>query len=101
MKRSVGEGEAVIESTFHGKIGQFKTLITQRSLGTSFEDWFVAVDSCRTLRNSIVHGDWEVVPHLDKPIRFDTQQPGQQEGQAMQGCFTPQEFLSQLTNLWN
>ena len=99
MKRSVGEVDGAIESTFHGKLSQFKALISQRSLEPFFAEWFATVDSCRSLRNNIVHGDWEIVPHLDKPIRFDTQQPGQSEAQLDQGCFTLQEFLKQLTGL--
>ena len=99
MKRSIGEVDGAIESTFHGKLGQFKTLISQRSLEPFFLDWFATVDSCRSLRNNIVHGDWEVVPHLDKPIRFDTQQPGQSGAQREQGDFTLQEFLRQLSGL--
>jgi hypothetical protein len=99
MKRSDGNGGGAIESTFHGKLSQFKELISQRSLEPFFAEWFTTVDCCRALRNNIVHGHWEVLPHLDKPIRFDTQRPGQSEAQREQGDFTLQEFLKQLSGI--
>lgn len=99
MKRSFGPDGKDIESTFQGKLVQFKALISQRSLEPDFREWFAAVEHCRLLRNILVHGDWDLMPSFDQPIRFDTQQPGQPESQRKYGEFTMQEFREQLASI--
>ena len=64
MKRSAPEDNKPVESTFHGRLYQFKELLAERSLDKAFDEWLSAVDRCRIVRNQLVHGHWKVVPHL-------------------------------------
>ena len=37
---------------------------------TAFSEWTKLVDRSRTIRNDYVHGDWDIAPSMEKPIRF-------------------------------
>ena len=66
--------------TMHGKMEALRTLITDgqvtsdRRRRDDFDRWFQFAVKSKASRNRYVHGCWDVIPHLEKPIRFEANQ---------------------------
>jgi hypothetical protein len=59
-----------------GKMDVLKELVTYKGLTAEeqftadFNEWFKLASQTRVARNRYVHGYWDVMPHVEKPIRF-------------------------------
>ena len=68
--------EKVQALTFCKKIKRLKDIIAENKLYSEFSVWLETLEECRSLRNNLVHGNWEIAWWLDKPIRFDACEVG-------------------------
>ena len=48
----------------------YKGLKAEEQFTKDFNEWFKLAFQSRVARNRYVHGYWEVMPRLEKPIRF-------------------------------
>ena len=65
----------------------------------AFSEFLKAIDHCRTMRNRLVHGHWEVLWHLDKPIRFDACQIKSGDQSIVEGNYTIESLSEELIEL--
>ena len=66
--------------TAHAKMDVLKDLIAYKGteakdgLKEDFDKWFQFAAKSKAARNRYVHGDWDIAPSLNKPIRFTPNQ---------------------------
>jgi hypothetical protein len=90
--------------SFHGKLERLTKLVDQNSfmiskkgLGKEYHAWLLSMNQMRTMRNSYIHGYWDVYPSVERPIRF---KPMLWEEPKARNCYqemTLLEFLEQMT----
>ena len=85
--------------SFCKKIKRLKEIISEKKLNSVFYAWFENLESCRMLRNNLVHGNWEVAWFLDKPIRFDACEVAGKVSKPIHGDFTPEDLSIELKKL--
>jgi hypothetical protein len=62
--------------TTHAKLEVLRELVNYRGPNADgeftrdFDDWFKLATRSKAARNQYIHGLWDVVPHLERPIRF-------------------------------
>jgi hypothetical protein len=91
--------ESLLAMPFCKKISKLEKVISEQSLNTNICEWLEAIDHCRTMRNRLVHGNWEVVWHLDKPIRFDACQIKSGDQSIVEGNYTIESLSEELIEL--
>lgn len=91
--------EKLLALPFCKKLSKFQKIISEQSLSIYFSVWLESVDHCRSMRNRLVHGHWEVVWHLDKPIRFDACQIKSNDQSGVQGNYTIESLSEELVVL--
>jgi hypothetical protein len=91
--------EEIQALSFCKKIKRLKEIIAEKKLTSTFSDWFENLESCRTLRNNLVHGHWEVAWYLDKPIRFDACEVTGKISKPIHGDFTTEDLSIELIKL--
>ena len=91
--------EKIQALSFCKKIKKIKDIIAEKSLSSEFSDWLQTIEGCRTLRNNLVHGNWEVAWFLDKPIRFDACEVTGNQSKTINGNFTTTELSEELNKL--
>ena len=91
--------ESLLALPFCKKISKLKNIISKQSLDCEFCEWLEAIDRCRTMRNLLVHGHWEVLWHLDKPIRFDACQIKSSHQSKVEGDYTIESLSEELIEL--
>jgi hypothetical protein len=91
--------ESLLALPFCTKISKLKEIISEQSLNANFCEWLEAIDHCRTMRNRLVHGHWEVVWHLDKPIRFAACQIKSSDKSRVEGSYTIESLSEELIKL--
>lgn len=85
--------------SFCKKIKGLNKIITKKNLYPEFADLLENIEECRTLRNNLVHGHWEVAWWLDKPIRFDACEVAGNNSKSISGDFTTKELSEKLYKL--
>ena len=91
--------EKIQALSFCKKIKRLKEIIAAKKLNATFSAWFESLESYRTLRNNLVHGNWEVASFLDKPIRFDACEVTGKVSKPINGDFTPEDLSIELKKL--
>ena len=91
--------ESLLAMSFCKKISKLKNIISEQSLDREFCEWLETIDRCRTVRNRLVHGHWEVLWHLDKPIRFDACQNKSSNQSKDEGDYTIESLSEELIEL--
>ncbi len=91
--------ESFLALSFCKKISKLKNIISKQSLDHEFCEWLEAIDHCRTMRNLLVHGHWEVMWHLNKPIRFDACQIKSSKQSRVVGNYTIESLSEKLFEL--
>jgi hypothetical protein len=91
--------ESLLALSFCKKISKLKNIISKQSLDREFSEWLEAIDHCRTMRNRLVHGHWEAVWHLDKPIRFDACQIKSGDQSRVEGNYTIESLSEEFIEL--
>lgn len=84
---------------FCEKIKTIKKIVADKSLNKQFKSWLKSIDHCRKLRNLIVHGHWEVMWFIEKPIRYDATNMNIADKSKAEGDFTVEEFLNEIERL--
>ena len=84
--------------SFCKKVKILKKIIVEKNLTEEFSDWLVKLECCRVLRNNIVHGRWEVLWHLDKPIRFDARKIKGSDSDPVAGEYTDKDLSNKLND---
>ncbi len=91
--------ESLLALPFCKKISKLQKIISEQSLNADFSESLKAIDHCRTMRNRLVHGHWEVLWHLDKPIRFDACQIKSSHQSKVEGDYTIESLSEELIEL--
>jgi hypothetical protein len=79
---------AVLSYSFDKKVKKIVCLIKTRGRKSEYAEFLRLAEQCRTQRNRLVHGHWEFVPRLPKPIRFQVPAPFEEEGYMTQNEFS-------------
>ena len=88
----------VLSYPYEKKLKMVGSLIRERGRESEYSEFLRLAERCRTLRNKLVHGHWEFVPRLPKPIRFQVPAPFEEEGYLTQDEFSAQIALCRRTN---
>ena len=71
-----------------------KGLLENREFVAAFNEWIAAADRSRAIRNDYIHGDWDIVLNLAKPIRFTPMQWTAEESSPTTQSMSMSEFLA-------
>lgn len=85
--------------SFCKKIKNLKEIIAAKNLTEEFSDWLEKLECYRVLRNNLVHGSWEVLWHLDKPIRVDARKIKGSDSDPVTGEYTAKDLSNKLNEL--
>ncbi len=91
--------EKIYALSFCKKIKNIKKIITEKGIDSEFATWLNAVEDCRSLRNQIVHGNWEVLWFLDNQIRMDACQIENESGKRVSREYTIETLSKELIKL--
>ena len=91
--------EEIQALSFCKKTNQLKKYFTKTKLKYTFSSWFETLESCRILRNNLVHGNWEVAWFLDKPIRFDACEVTGKLAKPIRGEYTTKDLSVELKKI--
>jgi hypothetical protein len=99
IKSSPKSIEEIQAMSFCKKIKNIKEIIAEKQLNSTFNGWLETLESCRFFRNNLVHGNWEVVWFLEKPIRFDAFEIAGKISKPIRGDFTTKDLSNELEKL--
>jgi len=100
-KRSGKEIEltSFMSKSYDQKFKKVKSLINSMQRENEYSEFLEMAENCRLLRNKLVHGVWEFIHHLEKPIRFYVPHPFKEEGYLSQNEFLAEIEIFERTNL--
>lgn len=67
--------------SFDEKMRKLKKLIKRNEIEDVFCKWFESIEYLRKKRNILVHGQWEFIWWIEKPILFDVPSPMKEKGE--------------------
>jgi hypothetical protein len=88
----------VLSYSYDKKLRKIESLIRERKRETEYSRFLALAEQCRSLRNKLVHGHWDFIAHLPKPIRFHVPAPFEEKGDFAQDEFSAQVGYFERTN---
>ncbi len=90
--------------SFHGKLERLTKLVDQSAFNISkkglkkdYGKWLQLVNETRATRNQYIHGDWDIYPSVERPVRFTPMVWVERQTKSCTEQMTLNEFLTRMT----
>ena len=78
----------ILALSFDRKLKKVVALIRKKKRKAEYAEFLSLAEECRKTRNRLVHGHWEFVSRLERPIRFHLPAPVEEDGGVTQSEFS-------------
>jgi hypothetical protein len=88
----------ILSHSFDTKLKRVRTLIERSDLSQRYQGFLEMAESCRQLRNRLVHGDWRLIEHRREAVRYSVPAPLAENGELSLEQFQEQVALLDRAN---